>query len=439
MTPQTPTNNTPYVPGHGDWSYGVESYNVDLVYKVATNRLEARATLAVVAYEDTTKITLDFATLSIDKVRVGGTTAKYSHRQRKLAVSIPGGLKAGGRCSIEVHYAGKPRPVPGPDGAAGWEELTDGAFILSQPNGAPSWLPCNDRPSDKATYNLAITVDKNYHVAANGVLLSKTTRSGRTTWNYAQDAPMATYLATIQIGVYTQRRIDSRIPITIASPQGIKVTDGTAFARQADMMTTFEELFGPYPFRSYQVVITDDKLEIPLEAQAVATFGKNHTTPGWANERLVAHELSHQWFGNSLTLSAWNDIWLHEGFACYSEWLWSQASGQKSTQEHVDHHYNRLTNLPQNLILTDPGRRAMFDDRVYKRGALALHAFRHYLGDTAFFDMLRTWATNNVHGTVTTEMLLQHLVSYADPALRDLAETWLHDPLLPPRPTTEEL
>lgn len=108
---------------------------------------------------------------------------------------------------------------------------------------------------------------------------------------------------------------------------------------------------------------------------------------GWNNERLVAHELAHQWFGNSLTAATWADIWLHEGFACYSEWLWSEASGGRSADELAREHHRKLAALPQDLLLGDPGRDDMFDDRVYKRGALTLHALRALLGDR-FFDML---------------------------------------------------
>ena len=93
------------------------------------------------------------------------------------------------------------------------------------------------------------------------------------------------------------------------------------------MMAVFTRRFGPYPFSQYTVVVTDDEPEIPLEAQGIATFGANYATTDWQSERLVAHELAHQWFGNSLTVRSWRDIWLHEGFACYAEWLWSEESG----------------------------------------------------------------------------------------------------------------
>jgi aminopeptidase len=139
------------------------------------------------------------------------------------------------------------------------------------------------------------------------------------------------------------------------------------------MMTVFERLFGAYPFPQYTVVITEDELEIPIEAQGMSAFGANQLRDDHAEERLVAHELAHQWFGNSLTVQAWRHIWLNEGFACYAEWLWSEQSGGPSADRHATRHWQRLAGLPQDLVVADPGPKRMFDARLSKQGALTLH------------------------------------------------------------------
>eukprot|EP01032_Pedospumella_encystans_P002043 gene2043-2391_t len=204
-----------------------------------------------------------------------------------------------------------------------------------------------------------------------------------------------------------------------------------AFGRQPEMLATFAELFGDYPFPLYTVVVTADDLEIPLESQSLSTFGRNFLTSDWESVRLVAHELSHQWFGNTVTLGAWRDIWLHEGFACYAEWLWSERSGGDAADVHARTHHERLAGLDQDLLLSDPGPELMFDDRVYKRGALTLHALRLTVGDDAFFGLLQAWVAAHRGGTVSTADFLAHAASHTGEDLDELFEGWLNELELP--------
>lgn len=419
----------PYVPGHGNRRFSVRHYALDLDYKIATNHLGARAALEIEALEPLDRVVLDLAGLNVSRVRVNGRApARFTHSDRKLRIVLSAPAASGERLSVEIDYAGKPKPMPSVFGPVGWEELTDGVLVAAQPCGAPSWFPCNDRPDDKATYRFAITVAEGYRVVANGVLAGREKRAGRTTWRFLQSQPMAPYLAVLHIGRYVSTPAGEA---EIVHPRGLGVGAGSAFARQADMLTVFSELFGPYPFDRYSAVITADALEIPLEAQTLSTFGINHARPGWQNERLVAHELAHQWFGNSLTAASWADIWLHEGFACYSEWLWSEASGGRSADSWAQEHHRRLTGLPQDLVLGDPGREAMFDDWVYKRGALTLHALRGLLGE-AFFTMLRDWTAAHRWGVVSTAGFTTHAQRYTPLDVSSLIAAWVYAAPLPP-------
>ncbi len=163
-------------------------------------------------------------------------------------------------------------------------------------------------------------------------------------------------------------------------------------------------------------------------------FGSNHIDGRGGEERLIAHELAHQWFGNSVGVARWQDIWLNEGFCCYAEWLWSDAAGDASADRLAREHHARLSRLPEDLLIGDPGPARMFDDRLYKRGALTLHALRLELGDVAFFDVLRAWTATRRHGTATTADFIDLVHARTGRDLGTLFERWLYHPELPPLP-----
>ncbi|MBB2985189.1 M1 family metallopeptidase [Terracoccus luteus] len=426
----------PYVPTRGDASYGVDHYDLDLDYRVSTNRLAGRARLDVVAHEPVRRLRVDLVHLRATKVTVGRTAVKWAQRGPHLTVTLPQALAVGERAEVTVTYSGNPRPVRSSWGEVGWEELDDGVLVASQPTGAPTWFPCNDHPRDKATYRIAFECDSPYAVAVTGTLVEQRVRGSRTRHVFEQRHPMATYLATVHVGQYEQVVLaDGPVRQVLVAPVPLRAQVTTELSRQPRMMELFTRLFGPYPFDDYTVVVTADELEIPLEAQGMATFGPNYLSGRRTHERLVAHELAHQWFGNSLTVKAWRDIWLNEGFACYAEWLWSEASGSQTANALASQHWRRLSLLPQDLVLADPGPATMFDDRVYKRGALALHALRAHLGDPTFFEVVATWVAANRYGSVSTADFLDHVDDLdADGDAVPLLDAWLWQTPLPALP-----
>ncbi|WP_188191919.1 M1 family metallopeptidase [Nonomuraea sp. SYSU D8015] len=419
----------PYFPAHGDHRYGVSHYDLTLRYRVPANRLDGTARLTVSSGGPLTMLNLDLGRFRVSGVTVDGVPARYSHDQGKLRVSLPRLLPVGAQAEVEVRYSGSPMPVRSFWGDLGWEELTDGALVASQPIGAPSWFPCNDRPDDKASYRISVTTASPYHAIANGVLVGKRRAAGATTWVYEQAEPMASYLASVQIGRY---QLSDVAGTRLAHPARLATRARHDFGRQGEMMALFTDLFGPYPFAAYTVVVTDDDLDIPVEAQGMSIFGRNHVDGRRGFERLIAHELAHQWFGNSVTVACWSDIWLQEGFATYAEWLWSESSGGPPAGDHARRWHQKLATLPQDFVLADPGETMMFDDRVYKRGALALHALRQTVGDHLFFLTVRAWNHAHRHGNVTTREFVDHAQRYSPQPIRPLLSAWLHDKPLPP-------
>ncbi|MFL6165242.1 MAG: M1 family metallopeptidase [Ornithinibacter sp.] len=425
----------PYLPGHGDARFQVEHYDLDLQYKVADNHLEGRAHLRLTATQALPDLELDLHALQVTSLRLtGGSVARWTHRSSRLRIRLRTAVAAGAELGVTVAYRGRPRPMPGPDGPSGWEELTDGVIVAAQPHGAPTWFPCNDRMSDKATYTVTVRTDPGYRVLSNGTLTSQRRVGRRVEWVHEQPVPMSTYLATLQIGRYELEAQAGAVvvPSALAAPRARMPAARTAFADQPRMLEIFSGLFGPYPFQGYTVVVTDDPLEIPLESQTLSTFGTNHLSRSWEAQRLIAHELAHQWFGNTVTAASLRDIWLHEGFACYAEWLWSESIGRTTAQEEAERHHAALARLPRDLVLTDPGRHRVFDDRVYKRGALTLHTLRRSVGDDLFFALLRVWVDRHRFGVVTTADFEALVHDETGLDTDRLLGPWLRERALPP-------
>ncbi|GAA1935152.1 M1 family metallopeptidase [Microbacterium aoyamense] len=430
-------NADDYVPQSGDAAISVDHYDLDLDYKLSTNRLSATAVILGTATAATKVVSLDLVGVRASRVRVrDDAAATYRQSDRKLRISLSKPLAVGDAFEITVAYAGAPRPRRTRWGTIGWEELEDGLLVASQPTGAPTWFPCNDLPSDKATFRITITTDPAYAVVSAGAVTRSTVR-GRTRWEFANDVPTPPYLVTIQIGRYTEEAVPlGEVAGRLYYPRRLAARVHADLADLPAMMATFENAFGPYAQSEYRVVVTADDLEIPLEAQGMGIFGANHIDGAKGLERLVAHELAHQWFGNSVGLAQWRDIWLNEGFACYAEWIWSEASGGPSAHAKALAHHQNLSGLTKDLIIGDPGPDDMFDDRVYKRGALALHAVRLTIGDGPFFALLRAWTQRFGGRTATTADFVALAEEVSGMPLAGLLRGWLDERRLPALPSS---
>ncbi|MBK4150258.1 M1 family metallopeptidase [Corynebacterium macginleyi] len=430
------SHTDPYTGVDFNLGFKVTHYRLDLNYRVEPNLLHGEAILSVHAVENLTSLTLDLGGAMVARrvtAKHAPRVTKFHQSSGKLRLRFTEEIAADTKFELHIRYGGSPRPIRTTWGEIGWEETESGALVASQPNGAPSWFPCDDTLSEKALYDIIITADSPFTVISNGELVSRKASGSTTQWHYRTRHPMATYLATVQVGEFSSYSLG---PNTQAwAPAFLRDRVREEFSQQQEMVDFFSSIYGPYPFPTYQVVITEDELEIPLEAQGLSIFGSNHVKGDHAFERLIAHELSHQWFGNSVGLSEWKDIWLNEGFACYSEWLWGEHKGAVSARRAARSHYHVLTCKRQDIQISDPGARDMFDDRVYKRGALAVHAIHRLLGD-AFFPTLSSYLTQHQHSVVQSGDLLSAFRSAApDAALFDTTVTaWLDETALPKFP-----
>lgn len=433
--PGAETSGDSYLPEHGNGGYRVHHYDLELDYRVGPNRLSGRARITAVATQTLSRLSLDLSGFAVRKVLVDGRPAKFGRAGLKLRITPARSIPAGAEFVVDVRYVGNPRPVGGRWDDIGWDELTDGSLVASQPVGAPSWFPCNDHPADKAAYRVTVTTSSPYTVLVTGTPRSRSRAASTTTWVYERAEPTSTYLMGVQIGQYDDVELDGgEVPQRAAVPGRLRRPFSTDFGRQAAVMRTLRRFFGPYPFDEYVVVVTDDELDDPIEAQGMSVFGANHVDGRRTHERLAVHELAHQWFGNSLTVADWRHIWLNEGFATYAEWLWSEESGGESAQAHARHWHSTLARGPADLRIADPGVDKMFDERVYKRGALTLHALRGRLGDEAFFALLRDWTSRYRHSTVTTRQFTALAEQAAGEPLTGFFTAWLDETRLPELP-----
>jgi aminopeptidase N len=427
-----------YFPGLGNGGYQVERYVLALVVDPQAGTIDATATIEAVASEDLAGFHLDLIGLEVGDVTVDGEEARASRDDRELLIEVHKPIADGDEFVVVVPYRGSPAPVVSEAlGPVGWTPIGGGSsFVLSEPEGAATWFPANDHPSDKALFRFEITTPAGVDAAANGLLVAQEpTADGGTRWVYESANPMAPYLATVAIGDLTFEDAAAGpggLPIRNVYDDDIAAGASATMARQGDMVDFFDDLFGPYPFEAYGALVMDVPTGVALETQTLSLFGNDIIGIGPIAEEIVAHELAHQWFGDSVSLERWQDIWLNEGFATYAQWLWAEHDTGRPIADiargaHAGLDQTGSGDLPPG----DPGPENLFAPSVYERGGLLLHELRGEIGDDSFFTVLRRWTTERADGNGTTDDFVALAEEVAGSELDDLFDRWLYEPQLP--------
>jgi aminopeptidase N len=386
----------------GNGGYDVGHYGLTLDYTPATDELDATAVIQARATQALSRFDLDLRGFHVSQLLVDGRPASFGRAGQELIVTPRQALRAGSDFTVLVRYAGVPEVITDPDmSIEGWVPTADGAFVVGEPQGAPGWFPANDNPQDKATFDMAITVPDGITALGNGVLAGRSSHRGRTTWVWHEGFPMATYLATATNGRFalTQTSVDG-VPVYNAVDPTLAAELGPLLDEVPDIVRFFSGLYGRYPFDAAGAIVDDaPDVDYALESQ---------TKPNFAfvpDETTLVHELAHQWFGDAVTLRQWPDIWLHEGFAEWSEWIWAERHGGPTAQESFEEVFNDKAN--EDVIWDPPPGRIrtaadLFSDSVYDRGAMTLQALRVEVGDATFFRILRDWFAQHRYGNATT-------------------------------------
>ena len=432
----------PYFPDLGNGGYNALHYTLDLTADVENNTLSGTVTMDATAEADLRTFNLDFAGFEVSNVAVNGHAVDWDRKGSELIV-VPLTPVPAGEFSVSVTYSGIPQPLRSSAVPieVGWNNYGTGSYVASEPDGAQNWYPVNDHPLDKATYTIRITVALPYVVAANGVLEDTIDNGdGTTTYVWESSHPMASYLVTVGIDDYvmqTQEGPDG-LPIRNFFPPEIAEEAQIDFSTTPDMIAFYSETFGPYPFEAYGVVVADVDLGFALETQTLTLFARSWVTEFGDIEEAVAHELAHQWFGNSVSLASWPDIWLNEGFATYASWLWFEHSqGATYLDSVVEQVYASIAGSPP-MAVTPPGKAPagdLFNFGVYYRGALVLHALREQVGDDTFFEILRTYYERFAYANASIEDFTALAEEISGEDLGAFFEGWLRDDVMPDIPS----
>ncbi|HTF82522.1 MAG TPA: M1 family metallopeptidase, partial [Cytophagales bacterium] len=406
-----------------DTSIDVRHYKLDLKLSydfTATapyymyKHLQGSVTIKAQNLKDTNhKIHLNLrnAGLTVDSVFVKGVNHTFVHNEDLIQIPLPKSLQKDEVFTITVHYHGLPEAT----GFGSFIFATHGnpakpaIHSLSQPYGAADWFPCKNDPSDKAdSSEVWITAPSELISVSNGILQGITTQGAYKTYQWKTKYPIAQYLifiASAQYDLYEDVYHDStttkHMPITHYLFPEINTIENKGLMDETNyMMKLFSNRFGPYPF-------LDEKYGHAIIA--IQGGGMEHQTCSSMSDfgsGLVAHELAHQWFGDKITCASWEHIWLNEGFATYAELIYSE--NKKGRDD-----YNYIMSLLMasartahgSLYVTSTEINEIFSsNRTYHKGAVVLHMLRNIVGDTTFFDILKTYmSSSHAYGNATTE------------------------------------
>ncbi|MFC8424538.1 M1 family metallopeptidase [Streptomyces sp. NPDC057236] len=429
----------PYFPKAGNGGYDVGHYALDLAYDPRAHRLAGTATITARATGDLSALNLDLEGLDVEEVTVDGVAARWSRAGRELTVRPREAVD--GTFRVTVRYAGAPVTVTDPDGSEeGWLRTADGALALGEPVGSMAWFPGNHHPSDKATYDIAVTVPKELRVVSNGEPAGEERRGSRTTYRWRTGEPMASYLATLAVGRYEVRRTvtDGGLPVYTAVDPEQAEASRAVLARIPEVLAWAERTFGPYPFSSAGAIV-----ERPEDAGYALETQNRPVFPGAPDIVLLVHEIAHQWYGDSVSPRTWRDMWLNEGFATYAQWLWEEDHGGGTAQRTFDLLYagSYFPDAGSNEALWSfppaepPDAASVSATPVYWRGAMVLHKIRQTVGDDSFSALLRGWAREHRHGNADTGDFTAYVEkSVPDEDFTGIWEDWLYGEGRPERP-----
>lgn len=395
-------------PSLGNPGIDVTHYDIDIAYDRDTDVVVGTVAMDITLTEDRTAFTLDSTGPVVSSVTVDQTEVAFETDEPELRITLPQQGRAGDHLRVEVTYRVKTGPVGSVIGLdSGWFNTDGGSYVLNEPDAARTWMPCNDHPSDKATFTFTIEVPSDVTAVANGSLKDHRSAGDSEVWVWQEDLPMATYLVQLLTGDYRVIESDGPdgLPLVSVVLRDDVATMQPFIDETPKMIEFFQPFFGTYPLDRYGIAITDSFSGLAMETQGRSLFSRDDFAGGQLGgfqQQLLSHELAHQWFGDAVSPARWQDIWLNESFATYGEWMWSDHIGISDLDATARDELR--FRLPGSSA--DPSVGDLFGGNSYGGGAVVLHALRLTIGDDAFFELLTRWvAENNGESRATADFI----------------------------------
>ena len=431
FSPGARTLGDPYYVNTGNGGYDAQHYDLTINYDPVAHTMTSKTVATMRATQGLSEFSLDFVGYyAVTSVKVDGVDAAFTRDndpaayKHKLVITPAAGIANNSTFTVEIAYNGTPQNFLDPDDSfEGFMRMrfTAGAFVMNEPVGAMAWFPNNNHPSDKATFDFHLTVPSAYATAGNGELASKVDNpNGTSTWNWHLGYPMASYLSTSTVGLFdyiegvsatavgasgqplkTYSFIESAIPETSANTLN-KKSIRESIARQDAIVKFIADTIGArYPYDSHGVVAGRAPLggTYALEVQTKSHFGSGSVGIG-----TLAHEIAHQWFGDSVGPATWREIWFNEGWATWWATYWSNKQNGSATTNLSSFYstYNNANTVWSVAPAELSGGEEMFETMpVYTRPSMMLEAYHQIVGDTAFFAFQRALVTEYAYSTIT--------------------------------------
>src|SRR5712664_1190695 len=437
--PQLPADE-PYARSR---DYDLQHSKISLRFDLEQKKVLGEVTHSLSILRDgTTKIVFDSAGLTIQKVTINKTAAKFETAAEKLSIPLAAEAKAGDKFEITIRYEGKPSKGMYfilPD--KGYTDRPKQIWTQGESEDTRYYLPTYDYPNDRLTTETILTVPASWITVSNGKLMSVTDAGkGLKTWYWKESVPSSTYLITVVAGEFDEVKESWHgIPVTYYAPKGRGDRLAINYGRTPAMMELFSRKFGvDYPWEKYAQVMVDDFVAGGMENSSATTNTSDSLVhPKLAPEYftgeddLISHELGHQWFGDLVTCKDWGNVWLNEGFATFLETVWTEAHFGKdqadyerwnNAKEWIES--NNLWNKP--IVRHDFDDSSEFDENAYNKGGWVLYMLRHQMGEETFYRGIKHYLEVNRGKNVVTADLGKAIEEASHTNVDQFFSQWLY-------------